>query len=150
MGSIENIAIKLSVSNLLNKTKFNFTQVELENGKINFNFKELDKYKKLSRKNFDLRPIKLTGKDAEETLDKVCITANRNAIPYDPQKPRITSGLRLGTPAITTRGFSEEDVYLVGELILRALKNNDDSKLSDIRNDVIDLTSKFPVPGIDY
>jgi len=99
----------------------------------------------------DLRPIKLTGKDAEETLDKVCITANRNAIPYDPQKPRITSGLRLGTPAITTRGFSEEDVYLVGELILRALKNNDDdSKLSDIRNDVIDLTSKFPVPGIDY
>ena len=98
----------------------------------------------------DLRPIKLTGKDAEETLDKVCITANRNAIPYDSQKPRITSGLRLGTPAITTRGFSEEDVYLVGELILRALKNNDDSKLSDIRNDVIDLTSKFPVPGIDY
>lgn len=98
----------------------------------------------------DLRPINITGKDAEETLDKVCITANRNAIPYDPQKPRITSGLRLGTPAITTRGFSEEDVYLVGELILRALKNNDDSKLSDIRNDVIDLTSKFPVPGIDY
>ena len=98
----------------------------------------------------DLRPINITGKDAEETLDKVCITANRNAIPYDPQKPRVTSGLRLGTPAITTRGFSEKDVYLVGELILRALKNNNDSKLSDIRNDVIDLTSKFPVPGIDY
>jgi glycine hydroxymethyltransferase len=99
----------------------------------------------------DLRPINITGKDAEETLDKVCITANRNAIPYDPQKPRITSGLRLGTPAITTRGFLREDICLVGELILRALKNkNNDSKLSDIRNDVINLTSKFPVPGIDY
>ena len=99
----------------------------------------------------DLRPINITGKDAEETLDKVCITANRNAIPYDPQKPRITSGLRLGTPAITTRGFSEKDVSLVGELIIRALKNKDDeSKLADIKNDVINLTSGFPVPGIDH
>ena len=99
----------------------------------------------------DLRPINITGKDAEETLDKVCITANRNAIPYDPQKPRITSGLRLGTPAITTRGFSEKDVSLVGELIIRALKNKDDeSKLADIKNDVINLTSRFPVPGIDH
>ena len=99
----------------------------------------------------DLRPINITGKDAEETLDKVCITANRNAIPYDPQKPRVTSGLRLGTPAITTRGFSEKDVSLVGELIIRALKNKDDeSKLADIKNDVINLTSRFPVPGIDH
>ena len=99
----------------------------------------------------DLRPINITGKDAEETLDKVCITANRNAIPYDPQKPRVTSGLRLGTPAITTRGFSEKDVSLVGELIIRALKNKDDeSKLADIKNDVINLTSGFPVPGIDH
>ena len=59
LANIENIAIKLSVFNLLNKTKFNFTQVELENGEINFNFKEFDKYKKLSRKNFDLKSIKL-------------------------------------------------------------------------------------------
>ena len=81
----------------------------------------------------------------------MCITANRNAIPYDPQKPRITSGLRLGTPAITSRGFSEKDVYKVGELIIRALKNIDkESKLAEIKNDVIRLTSNFPVPGIDY
>jgi len=98
----------------------------------------------------DLRPMNITGKEAEETLDKVCITVNRNAIPYDPQKPRVTSGIRLGTPAITSRGFCGQDVNLVGELILRALKHmNNNSKLLEIRNDVVALTSKFPVPGID-
>ena len=98
----------------------------------------------------DLRPLGLTGRAAEEALDRVYITTNRNAIPYDTEKPRVTSGLRLGTPAITSRGFSTDDVRLVGELILKALKGIDDPGVEDsVREKVVALTDRFPVPGID-
>ena len=93
----------------------------------------------------------LTGKEAGILLNDMGITLNRNAIPFDERSPFITSGIRMGTPAITTRGFAEKDVCVVGELIIKALQNKDnEAKLKDIKNDVINLTSKFPVPGIDH
>lgn len=98
----------------------------------------------------DLRPLGLTGKAAEEALDRVYITTNRNAIPYDPAKPRITSGLRLGTPAITTRGFNADDTRKVGELILTALKGIDAAGVEEsVRQEVVKMTDRFPVPGIE-
>ncbi len=69
----------------------------------------------------DLRPKGLTGKEAEERLDSVGITVNKNAIPFDPKPPRVTSGIRIGTPAITTRGFTPEEMPLIAELMDRAL-----------------------------
>ena len=97
----------------------------------------------------DLRPLGLTGRAAEEALDRVYITTNRNAIPYDPEKPRVTSGLRLGTPAITSRGFSVDDTRKVGELIVTALKGIDEAGVEDsVRQEVVKLTDRFPVPGI--
>ena len=76
----------------------------------------------------DLRPLGVTGKDLEEKLDSVNITCNKNSIPNDPEKPTITSGVRLGTPAATTRGFTEEDFSLVGHLIGLVAKDYDNSK----------------------
>ncbi len=98
----------------------------------------------------DLNPIDVTGKDAEEALDAVGITVNKNAIPFD-EKPRmITSGLRLGSPAVTSRGFDEADMRLVGRLIARVLKNiGDEMESAEVRKEVASLTSRFPVPGIE-
>ena len=70
----------------------------------------------------DLRPVGLTGKEAEARLDAVGITVNKNAIPYDPEKPFVASGIRVGTPAVTTCGMKEEQVAEVGRLIGRALE----------------------------
>ena len=96
----------------------------------------------------DLRPLGLTGRAAEEALDRVRITTNRNAIPYDPEKPRITSGLRLGTPAISSRGFTEDDSRRVGELILQTLKGIDRAGVEDsVRREVASLADRLPVPG---
>ena len=98
----------------------------------------------------DLRPLGLTGKAAEEALDRVYITTNRNAIPYDPEKPRVTSGLRLGTPAVTSRGFTEDDTRRVGELIVKALKGIGETGIEEsVREEVVGMTDRFPVPGID-
>jgi glycine hydroxymethyltransferase len=98
----------------------------------------------------DLRPLNLTGKEAEEILDRVYITSNRNAIPYDPEKPRVTSGLRLGTPAISSRGFSINDTRKVGELIIRALKGIGEAGVEkSIQDEIVSLTNRFPVPGMD-
>ena len=95
----------------------------------------------------DLRPLGLTGRAAEEALDRVNITTNRNSIPYDPEKPRITSGLRLGTPAISTRGFDEDDTRRVGELMLRALGGIGRAGVEDsVRRDVAALAERLPVP----
>ena len=69
----------------------------------------------------DVRPKKLTGKAAETGLDQAAITCNKNGIPFDPEKPAVTSGIRLGSPAATTRGFGKEEFRLVGELIGEAL-----------------------------
>ncbi len=99
----------------------------------------------------DLRPINLTGQQAEEALGAVGITVNKNAIPNDPQPPRVTSGLRLGTPAITTRGFGVEECQRVAQLIVRVLNSGDDAPaMKAIADEVAHLTSQFPVPGLDY
>ena len=98
----------------------------------------------------DLTPLGITGKEAEEALGKVHITVNRNTIPYDQKPPRIASGLRIGTPSITSRGFGTEESDKVAKLILRTLDNiGNESVERNIRNEVEDLTSQFPVPGID-
>ncbi len=98
----------------------------------------------------DLRPLGWTGQEAEETLGKVRITVNKNAIPNDPQPPRVTSGLRLGTPAVTARGFGVEECQKVAQLLVRTLHSRDDeAALSAIADEVGQLTAGFPVPGLD-
>lgn len=92
----------------------------------------------------DLRNLGVTGKEAEELLDEVDITCNKNTIPNDPQKANIASGIRLGTPAMTTRGFKEAEFRKVGELILQVLKYKDDQgMLRMIKEEVRKLTSAF-------
>ena len=91
----------------------------------------------------DLRPNGLTGKEAEERLDAVGITVNKNAIPFDPKPPRVTSGIRIGTPAITTRGFTPEEMPLVAELIDRALLEGPSEAL---REEVRRLALAHPMP----
>ena len=99
----------------------------------------------------DLTPLGITGKDAEEALERVNIVANKNAIPYDERPPRVTSGLRLGTPAVTSRGFGESDLRHVAGMIVRVVSNIGDERVElDVRNEVEELTSKFPVPGLDF
>jgi len=97
----------------------------------------------------DVRPLETTGKAAEKALDAVGITVNKNSIPYDTNKPAVGSGIRVGTPAVTTRGMKEAEMRRVGELIARTLRSvKDEQALSDVANEVLDLTSRFPVPGI--
>jgi glycine hydroxymethyltransferase len=88
----------------------------------------------------------LTGKDAEQLLDKVSITCNKNTVPNDQEKPFITSGIRLGSPAVTTRGFKEEDMRIVANLIYRTLTNpTDEQILEEVRSEVERLTNKYPL-----
>ena len=93
----------------------------------------------------DLRPKDLTGKEAEKTLDQAGITVNKNTIPDDPQSPFVTSGIRLGTPAITTRGMGAPEMIRIAELIDRALTHRDESTLARVRSEVEALTSAFPL-----
>ena len=94
----------------------------------------------------DLRAKGVTGKQAEESLEKAGITCNKNAIPNDPEKPFITSGVRLGTPAITARGMKEDESVKIAEMIIKVLENvNDDEKIAEVRNEVLRLTEKFPL-----
>ena len=94
----------------------------------------------------DLRPKGVTGKMAEESLEKAGITCNKNAIPNDPEKPFVTSGVRLGTPAITARGMKEDEAVKVAEMIIKVLENvNDDQKIAEVKNEVLRLTEKFPL-----
>ena len=94
----------------------------------------------------DLRPKGVTGKQAEESLEKAGITCNKNAIPNDPEKPFVTSGVRLGTPAITARGMKEDEAVKVAEMIIKVLENvNDDEKIAEVKNEVLKLTEKFPL-----
>jgi RpiB/LacA/LacB family sugar-phosphate isomerase len=95
----------------------------------------------------DLRPKKLTGKIAEVALDQAGITVNKNLIPYDPEKPLITSGIRIGTPAVTTRGMKEAEMNQIAVLIAEALDRvNDPAALQKVRERVRELTRKFPLP----
>ena len=99
----------------------------------------------------DLRPYNVTGKDAEASLGRANITCNKNGIPFDTQSPMITSGIRLGTPAATTRGFTTNEFAYVGELITRVIKGlsqnpNDNSEIElEIKKEVIDLCKSFPI-----
>jgi glycine hydroxymethyltransferase len=94
----------------------------------------------------DLRKSELTGKVAQETLDKAHITVNRNAVPFDTRSPFVTSGVRIGTPAVTTRGMKENEMKIIGDFIARALGCvNDDTALRGIAVEVGELCKKFPV-----
>lgn len=96
--------------------------------------------------NVDLRNIGLTGKVAEHILDEANITCNKNTIPFDPESPFVTSGIRLGTPALTTRGLIEEDMVELGEIIASVLKNADDQSVHEeaVRRVKV-LTDKYPL-----
>lgn len=88
----------------------------------------------------------LTGKEAQNLLDKIHITTNKNTIPGETESPMVTSGLRLGSPAMTTRGFNEKDFEKVGSIIARALKNSDNEEiLKNLEKEVLELTSKYPL-----
>ena len=94
----------------------------------------------------DVKSIGLTGKVAEEALDEIGITCNKNTIPFDEESPFVTSGIRLGTPAMTTRGFTTEDMTKVGELIAEVLTSVKEEKdFSHVRDEVLALTSKYPL-----
>ena len=98
----------------------------------------------------DVTPLGITGQQAEQTLESVGIIANKNAIPFDTKPPRVTSGLRLGAPAITSRGFDEAAVQQVAALIVKILTNMDNEPVQrEVAVQVKELTSHFPVPGLD-
>jgi len=94
----------------------------------------------------DLRETELTGKVAQETLDKARITVNKNAIPFDTRSPFVTSGVRIGTPAVTSRGMKESEMETIADLIFRALqKVGDENALSSIGEEVRELCRRFPI-----
>jgi len=94
----------------------------------------------------DLRRSELTGKVAQETLDKARITVNKNAVPFDTRSPFVTSGIRIGTPAVTSRGMMEKEMATIGDLIVRALNQvGDAAALGAIADEVGELCKKFPV-----
>jgi len=96
----------------------------------------------------DLRAKKMTGKEAERVLGEAHITCNKNGIPNDPEKPMVTSGIRLGSPAMTTRGFKEAEARQVGNFIADVLDNpNDADNIARVRAQVAELTKRFPVYG---
>lgn len=95
----------------------------------------------------DLSPVNLTGKDAAVLLDEALITVNKNAIPFDTKSPFVTSGIRIGTPAVTTRGMKESEMQAIAGFIEKLLKNPADEQVKkSVREDVIRLTDRFPVP----
>ncbi|MCA1294057.1 serine hydroxymethyltransferase [Paenibacillus sp. alder61] len=100
----------------------------------------------------DTRNLNITGKDAEHVLDSIGITVNKNAIPFDPTSPFVTSGIRIGTPAVTSRGMDEEAMKVIGRTIALVLKNpKDEASLEKARQQVVELTDKFPIyPELSY
>jgi len=98
----------------------------------------------------DVTPLGVTGKEAEALLDEIGITVNKNAIPFDPLPPNTASGIRLGTPATTTRGFGPAEMRAIGRLVTDAIAGRDDAaakaRLSD---EVAEITARFPVPGLE-
>ena len=93
----------------------------------------------------DLRPAHLTGKEMERRLDEVYITVNMNAIPNVPEKPFVTSGIRVGTPAVTSLGFREEEMKVVGRLICQAAQSDFESQVDALRAQVKELTGRYPL-----
>jgi len=94
----------------------------------------------------DLRPKKLTGKVAEGVLDRAGITVNKNMIPFDPEKPMVTSGVRIGTPAVTSRGMKEAEMATIGALVVEALDNaSNEQRLAGVREKIKEFTRGFPL-----
>jgi glycine hydroxymethyltransferase len=94
----------------------------------------------------DLGPRDITGKDAQEALDRAWITVNKNTVPFDKRGPMITSGIRLGTPAVTSRGMREPEMARIGELVDRVLSNLGASGVeAAVRNEVQEMTARFPL-----
>ena len=97
----------------------------------------------------DVTPLGVTGKEAEALLDEVGITVNKNAIPFDANPPNVASGIRVGTPATTTRGFGRDEMREVGTMIVRTLRSRDDSADRDAIADAVrEISGRFPVPGL--
>jgi glycine hydroxymethyltransferase len=97
----------------------------------------------------NLSPQGITGKDAEEDLEAAGISANRNAIPFDPNPPMITSGIRLGTPAVTTRGFGTEEMKRIASFIVKVLSPSGDKRVQEqVRREVREMCQQFPIPGL--
>ncbi|WP_339318538.1 serine hydroxymethyltransferase [Paenibacillus sp. FSL R10-2734] len=100
----------------------------------------------------DTRNLNITGKDAEKVLDSIGITVNKNAIPFDPTSPFVTSGIRIGTPAVTSRGMDEQAMVAIGRIIANVLKNpKDEAKLTEAARQVAELTDQYPLyPELKY
>ncbi len=97
----------------------------------------------------DVTPIGVTGKEAEQLLDEVGITVNKNAIPFDPLPPNTSSGIRVGTPAVTTRGFGPDEMVAIGTLIVRTITDRDEpTALASVAAEVDAICARFPVPGL--
>lgn len=98
----------------------------------------------------DMRNANITGQEAENVLHKAGITTNKNLVPFDPKPPRTTSGIRLGTPAVTTRGFRSAEMKTVSEAILKAAFHaQDEAVLQEVRQVTAELCERFPVPGLE-
>ena len=94
----------------------------------------------------DLRPKKLTGKQLEKALDYVGVTVNKNMIPFDPEKPMVTSGVRIGTTAMTIKGMKEQDIKEIGSIINKVANSIDNEDvLNEIRNEVLGISQRFPL-----
>jgi len=94
----------------------------------------------------DLTNFNITGKEAEEGLDKAGITVNKNTIPFDTKPPTVTSGIRIGTPSVTTRGMGENEMEEIAEIIERVIKNvSNNAVIKDMKRKVQALCEKFPI-----
>ncbi len=97
----------------------------------------------------DLQPYGVNGKVAQHVLDVASITTNKNSIPYDPEKPFVTSGIRLGTPAVTTRGMAESDMRTIASCIAKALRGREDEAvLAEVKASVHELTARYPIHNV--
>ena len=97
----------------------------------------------------DVRPLGTTGREAEAILDGIGITVNKNAIPYDPAPPNSPSGIRIGTPATTTRGFGPDEMRAIGRIVVEAIRSRDDpTRLGRLAGEVAEMVARFPVPGL--
>jgi len=97
----------------------------------------------------DVTPLGVTGKEAEHLLDEIGITVNKNGIPFDPLPPNTSSGIRLGTPATTSRGFGEEEMRSIGRIIIEAIRSRDDEAVQRrLAGEVREIVDRFPVPGL--
>jgi glycine hydroxymethyltransferase len=97
----------------------------------------------------DVRPLGVNGKEADAALSEVRITVNKNTIPYDPEKPMIGSGIRVGTPAVTSRGMREDEMRKIAALIIDGIAaRGDEAAQDEVRAGVAAITDRFPVPGL--